>query len=125
MPVETDSGVHASAQVVHFETDVERSERAWTIGVNTYLPTDITVVAASSVSDDFHARFSALSRRYRYVIYSSAFCPAILAKGVTWTYKTLDVAAMEAAAKVFLGYSRFLFFSRDSAVKPILLYGRS
>ncbi|MBU1297295.1 MAG: tRNA pseudouridine(38-40) synthase TruA [Gammaproteobacteria bacterium] len=106
----TDSGVHASAQVVHFETDVERSERAWTIGVNTYLPTDITVVAASSVSDDFHARFSALSRRYRYVIYSSAFCPAILAKGVTWTYKTLDVAAMEAAAKVFLGTHDFSSF---------------
>jgi tRNA pseudouridine38-40 synthase len=106
----TDSGVHASAQVVHFETDVERNERAWTIGVNTYLPTDITVVAARSVSDDFHARFSALSRRYRYVIYSSDFCPAILAKGVTWTYKTLDAGAMKEAAKAFLGTHDFSSF---------------
>ena len=106
----TDSGVHASAQVVHFETDVERNERAWTIGVNTYLPSDITVVAASYVSEEFHARFSALSRRYRYVIYSSPFCPAILAKGVTWTYKTLDVDAMKEAAKVFLGTHDFSSF---------------
>ena len=106
----TDSGVHASAQVVHFETSVERNERAWTLGVNTYLPSDIAVVAASPVSNDFHARFSALSRRYRYVIYSSDFCPAILSKGVTWTYKNLDVAAMKEAAKVFLGTHDFSSF---------------
>jgi tRNA pseudouridine38-40 synthase len=106
----TDSGVHASAQVVHFETEVERNERAWTIGVNTYLPTDITVVAARYVADDFHARFSALSRRYRYVIYSSDFCPAILSKGVTWTYKTLNVQAMKKAASVFLGTHDFSSF---------------
>jgi tRNA pseudouridine38-40 synthase len=106
----TDSGVHASAQVVHFETDVERNERAWTLGVNTHLPSDITVVAASPVSNDFHARFSALSRRYRYVIYSSDFCPAILSKGITWTYKNLDVSAMKEAAKVFLGTHDFSSF---------------
>lgn len=106
----TDSGVHASAQVVHFETDVERNDRAWTLGVNTYLPSDIRVVAARYVADDFHARFSALSRRYRYVIYQSAFCPAILANGVTWTYKTLNVEAMKEAAAVFLGTHDFSSF---------------
>ncbi|WOD07279.1 tRNA pseudouridine(38-40) synthase TruA [Marinomonas sp. GJ51-6] len=106
----TDSGVHASAQVVHFETDVERNERAWTLGVNTYLPSDISVVAARNVSDDFHARFSAVSRRYRYVIYSSDLRPAILAKGVTWTYKKLDADVMKEAAKVFLGTHDFTSF---------------
>ena len=106
----TDSGVHASAQVVHFETHAERNERAWTLGVNTYLPADISVVAARYVNDDFHARFSALSRRYRYVIYTSPFCPAVLAKGVTWTYKTLNVEAMKEAASVFLGTHDFSSF---------------
>ena len=106
----TDSGVHASAQVVHFETHVVRNERAWTLGVNTYLPADISVVAASDVDDEFHARFSAVSRRYRYVIYSSERRPAILAKGVTWTFKTLNVDAMKEAAKVFLGTHDFTSF---------------
>ncbi|WP_111640080.1 tRNA pseudouridine(38-40) synthase TruA [Marinomonas shanghaiensis] len=106
----TDAGVHACAQVVHFETNVERSERSWTTGVNTYLPNNIAVVAARYVSEDFHARFSALSRRYRYVIYSSDFCPAILPKGVTWTHKALDVVAMKEAAKVFLGTHDFSSF---------------
>jgi len=106
----TDSGVHASAQVVHFETSVKRSERAWTLGVNTYLPSDISVVAASDVAEDFHARFSAVSRRYRYVIYSSALRPAILAQGVTRTYKSLDVESMEKAAKAFLGTHDFTSF---------------
>jgi tRNA pseudouridine38-40 synthase len=106
----TDSGVHASAQVVHFETDVERSERSWTLGVNTHLPSDIAVVAARYVDDEFHARFSALSRRYRYVIYQSALRPALLSKGLTWTYKTLDVERMKAAATCFLGTHDFSSF---------------
>lgn len=106
----TDAGVHASAQVVHFETDVDRNERAWTLGVNTYLPPDISVVAARYVSDEFHARFSAMSRRYRYVIYSSDLRPAILAKGVTWTYKKLDANAMKEAAKTFIGTHDFTSF---------------
>jgi tRNA pseudouridine38-40 synthase len=106
----TDSGVHASAQVVHFETDAERNERAWTLGVNTYLPSDIRVVAARDVADDFHARFSALSRRYRYVIYQSSICPAILSNGVTWSYRALDAQAMKEAASVFLGTQEFSSF---------------
>ncbi|MCB5160418.1 tRNA pseudouridine(38-40) synthase TruA [Marinomonas algarum] len=106
----TDSGVHACAQVVHFETHVKRHERAWTLGVNTYLPKDISVVAARHVDDDFHARFSALSRRYRYVIYSSPLRPALLSSGVTWTYKPLDVCSMQEAAKVFVGRHDFSSF---------------
>jgi tRNA pseudouridine38-40 synthase len=106
----TDSGVHASAQVVHFETDSERNERAWTLGVNTYLSSDIRVVTARYVADDFHARFSALSRRYRYVIYQSPICPAILTNGVTWSYRALDARAMKEAASVFLGTHDFSSF---------------
>ncbi|WP_133011398.1 tRNA pseudouridine(38-40) synthase TruA [Marinomonas flavescens] len=106
----TDSGVHASSQVVHFETDEERSERSWTLGTNTHLPSDIAVVAARYVDDDFHARFSALSRRYRYVIYPTALRPAILSSGLTWTYKSLDVGAMAQAAECFLGTHDFTSF---------------
>ncbi|NVK73666.1 MAG: tRNA pseudouridine(38-40) synthase TruA [Oceanospirillaceae bacterium] len=106
----TDSGVHASAQVVHFETNSIRNERAWTLGVNTHLPNDISIVAARYVNDDFHARFSALSRRYRYVIYQSDLRPAILANGVTWSYRKLDVLAMKDAAKYFVGEHDFSSF---------------
>lgn len=121
----TDSGVHASAQVIHFETDVERSERAWTLGVNTYLPADISVVAARHVSEDFHARFSALSRRYRYIIYQSNLRPAILAKGVTWTYKKLNTEVMKEAANVFIGTHDFTSFravgcQANSPIRTIL-----
>ena len=106
----TDSGVHACAQVVHFETTVERNERAWTLGVNSNLPSDIAVVAAKEVHASFHARFSALSRRYRYIILLSALRPALLNREVTWTHKTLDVARMQEAAKGFLGKHDFTSF---------------
>jgi pseudouridylate synthase I len=103
----TDAGVHASSQVVHFETASERPIRAWTLGVNTHLPPDISVVAANYVADEFHARFSALTRRYRYVIYQSEFRPAIMAKGVTWTYKDLSEQKMQQAAACFIGTHDF------------------
>ncbi|GAB3475407.1 tRNA pseudouridine(38-40) synthase TruA [Marinomonas epiphytica] len=106
----TDAGVHASAQMVHFDTDAERSMRAWTLGANTHLPKDIAVVGAKPVNNEFHARFSALSRRYRYVIYQSEVRPALLSKGVTWTYKPLDVARMQAASRYFLGTHDFTSF---------------
>jgi len=64
----TDAGVHATGQVVHFNCDAPRNERAWTLGVNANLPDSVAVTWAKSVPDDFHARFSATHRRYRYVI---------------------------------------------------------
>ncbi|TBR42144.1 tRNA pseudouridine(38-40) synthase TruA [Marinomonas agarivorans] len=106
----TDAKVHASAQVIHFETHVDRDDRAWVFGVNSHLPSDIAVVAASRVADDFHARFSAVSRRYRYVIYTSEVKPALLAQEVTWTYKSLDVEKMRVAAQCFLGTHDFSSF---------------
>ena len=64
----TDTGVHATAQVVHFDTQAERGMRSWIYGANANLPKTVSVQWACAVSDDFHARFSAVRRRYRYVI---------------------------------------------------------
>ena len=66
----TDAGVHATGQVIHFETTAQRAEGAWTMGVNSHLPDNIAVRWAKSVDDSFHARFSATARRYRYIIYN-------------------------------------------------------
>lgn len=77
----TDAGVHATGQVVHFETTARRKDAAWTMGVNTHLPPDIAVRWVSPVADDFHARFSATARRYRYIIFNHRYRPAVLQQG--------------------------------------------
>ena len=64
----TDAGVHALEQVVHFDSCVSRDMQAWTMGTNTYLPDNVCIIWAKQVSDDFHARYSAIARYYRYVI---------------------------------------------------------
>ena len=74
----TDTGVHALVQVIHFDTHAGRSERSWVFGANANLPKDVTTVWAKPVSGGFHARFSALSRRYRYVILNRDVRPAVL-----------------------------------------------
>ncbi|MGL6294785.1 MAG: tRNA pseudouridine synthase A, partial [Plesiomonas sp.] len=78
----TDSGVHGTGQVVHFDTDSVRKDAAWTLGTNANLPDDIAVRWATEVSEEFHARFSATARRYRYIIYNYGYRPAILRHGV-------------------------------------------
>ena len=103
----TDAGVSACRQIIHFDSSVERPERAWVMGSNTYLPDDIAILWVKQVSMEFHARFSALSRRYRYLIYSSEVKPAILTKGVTWTWKNLDVARMQKASTYLVGEHDF------------------
>lgn len=103
----TDAMVHASGQVVHFDTHLERPMRSWVMGANRYLPKDISVVWAHPVPLDFHARFSAQARRYRYVIYSDEIRPAHLGDEVTWTHQPLDVALMRAAARYFVGKHDF------------------
>ncbi len=103
----TDARVNATYQIIHFDSQVQREERAWVLGSNSHLPDDIAVRWARPVSDDFHARFSALERRYRYLIYSSPVKPAILARGVTWTYKTLDIERMRTAAAYLIGEHDF------------------
>ena len=103
----TDTGVHALGQVIHFETSADRSERSWVLGVNANLPKDISVHWAQPVDDDFHARFSALSRRYQYIILNQFSRPAILSRRVTWQGKALDVELMSKAAEALVGEHDF------------------
>jgi tRNA pseudouridine38-40 synthase len=83
----TDAGVHASCQVIHFDSDAHRSPRNWIHGANANLPADISLSWVTPIGLDFHARFSAVARRYRYVIYNDPIRPAHLAHEVTWNYR--------------------------------------
>ena len=103
----TDTGVNGCYQVVHFDTPNQRIDRAWVMGTNRHLPDDIAVLWAKPVSDQFHARFSAQARRYRYLIYSAPVKPAILSRGVTWTHKSLDIARMQSASRCLIGEHDF------------------
>ncbi|MFD0965769.1 tRNA pseudouridine(38-40) synthase TruA [Seminibacterium arietis] len=106
----TDAGVHATGQVVHFDTTAVRLEKAWSFGINANLPNDIAVRWAKIVDDDFHARFSATARRYRYIIYNHKLRPAILASGLTHYHGELDHSLMHQAAQALLGEHDFSSF---------------
>ena len=114
----TDTGVHATSQVVHFDAEVIRPERAWVFGVNSYLPHDISVLWASVVNDSFHARFSATARRYRYVILNRLARAALLNKQVSWQHGELNVNAMHEAAQALLGEQDFSSF-RSAACQSV------
>ena len=103
----TDSGVHARAQVIHFDCNFVRPEKAWLMGTNTHLPDDIVVRWAGQVSRDFHARFSARRRRYRYVIYNHRVAPGIVRGLVTWECRALNAARMAEGAAYLLGRHDF------------------
>lgn len=103
----TDSGVHAIGQVIHFDTDAIRSERAWLLGTNTHLPADVAVTWVRVVPESFHARFKATGRVYRYLICNRMARPANLAGKITWDYRPLDVNRMQAAANLLLGEHDF------------------
>jgi tRNA pseudouridine38-40 synthase len=111
----TDAGVHGTGQVVHFETHALRKDAAWTLGVNANLPGDIAVRWVKHVPDDFHARFSATARRYRYVIYNHRLRPAVLSQGVTHYHQPLDAERMQRAAQCLLGKMISPHFARCSA----------
>ena len=102
----TDSGVHASSQVCHFDTYAIRNPYNWVMGVNSQLPDDISVAWASEVDPDFHARFRALSRQYIYLIKCSSSRSALLKKSVTLTHKKLDPQLMAVAAQSLIGRGR-------------------
>ena len=106
----TDSGVHGFAQVIHFDAPVERSSKAWVLGVNANLPFDIRVHWALAVANDFHARFSATARRYRYLIANTAVRPALLGRQITWQRQPLDERLMHAQAQCLLGEQDFSAF---------------
>lgn len=103
----TDTGVNGTWQVIHFDCQFDRPERALVMGTNTHLPDDIAIKWAKKVPDSFHARFSAKARRYRYVIYSAPVKPAILPRGTTWTHKKLDVEKMHQAGQHLVGEHDF------------------
>ncbi|MDC3332701.1 tRNA pseudouridine(38-40) synthase TruA [bacterium] len=103
----TDSGVHASHQVVHFDTPVDRAEKAWVMGCNTQLPKDVAVHWAKPVTPDFNARFSATARRYRYIILNTPARNAVLPYGVTLETMPLNECAMHEAAQSLLGEQDF------------------
>jgi len=106
----TDAGVHGRCQVVHFDTAVQRDMRGWVLGTSSNLPTSVAVLWAQPVPDDFHARFSARSRRYRYTILNRGIRPALDARYVTWERLPLDAARMHAAAQALIGEHDFSAF---------------
>lgn len=106
----TDAGVHAIGQVIHFDTQAARSDRSWILGTNTYLPADIRILWARHVTDDFHARFSALARQYRYIIYNNIVASAILRDRSMWTPVTLNEKLMHEAGQCLIGKHDFSSF---------------
>lgn len=103
----TDSAVHATGQIVHFDTTADRNLDAWRFGINRFLPVDIRVHWVQFVDTEFHARFSALSRTYRYIFYNSKVKPAILRNYATYYYADLDLKLMQQGAKHLLGRKDF------------------
>ena len=106
----TDAGVHATAQIVHFDVPVPRADVAWTLGVNSNLPAGIAVRWAREVDSEFSARFSATSRRYRYIIANTRFRPGIHSAGVSHYHQPLDAKVMQEGAQALIGEHDFTAF---------------
>ena len=106
----TDTGVHALEQIVHFDTDVIRPLSAWVRGANALLPKNVSVLWAHEVPLEFHARFSARGRSYRYILMDRPVRPAIWQSKVGWFHLPLDECAMQAAAQHLLGTHDFSAF---------------
>ena len=103
----TDAGVHATGQVAHFDTDVTRPPRAWTLGTNGFAHPHVSVLWAREVPEAFHARFTARCRHYRYLILNRRCRPGLLQGRVAWVRSPLDAAAMHQAAQYLLGEHDF------------------
>ncbi len=117
----TDAGVHALQQVIHFDTQANRPQQAWIRGLNSLLPKTVAVRWVIPVSGTFHARHSALERRYTYVLLSDPVRPARLQHQVGWVHHPLDVQSMQLAAKQLLGEHDFSSFraSQCQAKGPV------
>lgn len=129
----TDTGVHATAQVVHFDTVAVRPAQAWIRGVNANLPEGIAVLHAQQAAPEFHARFDAYGRHYRYLLESSPVRSPLLKHRVGWTHLKLDIEPMRRAAALLVGEQDFSSFraaecQAKSPVKTIysaeITYGR-
>jgi tRNA pseudouridine38-40 synthase len=110
----TDAGVHATHQVIHFDTPSERSAKSWLMGCNAHLPETVVVRDARAVPQDFHARFSAESRRYRYLVYCNPVRCALSPRGLTWLRYPLEEEPMREAAQHLLGARDFSAFRAAS-----------
>lgn len=106
----TDAGVHATAQVLHFDAVNARPLTAWVRGSNAHLPNGVAILWAREVADDFHARFAAQERSYRYYLLNHPVRPALMAGRVGWVHAELDIDAMRAAALHLLGVHDFSSF---------------
>jgi tRNA pseudouridine38-40 synthase len=117
----TDAGVHAFNQVVHLDSPVARTPFSWVRGTNRYLPHDIALQWCQPVHERFHARFDARGRRYRYLLLESPVRPALEHGSAGWVFRTLDVAAMQAAAALLIGEHDFSSFrsSECQARSPV------
>jgi tRNA pseudouridine38-40 synthase len=114
----TDAGVHGINQVVHLDTELSRDPFSWVRGTNTYLPKDIAVQWAAEVPRGFHARNSALGRRYAYVLLEAAVRPALESGRVGWVFRPLDAHAMRAAAQHLIGQHDFSSFRSSLCQSP-------
>ncbi|MBP6514812.1 MAG: tRNA pseudouridine(38-40) synthase TruA [Steroidobacteraceae bacterium] len=114
----TDAGVHAACQVAHFDTTAQRRMRGWVFGANTNLPNDVALLWAVPVAPDFHARYSARARSYRYVILNREVRPAIERKRVCWIHDPLDAPLMHEAAQALVGRHDFSSFRASECQSP-------
>lgn len=114
----TDAAVHATGQVAHFDTSADRPPRGWLLGANTHLPPDIALTWATEVDRDFHARYTAIARSYRYCLLQRATRPVLLRDRVCWVRAALDVAAMNEAAQVLVGEHDFSSFRAVECQSP-------
>lgn len=103
----TDTGVHGVGQVIHFDTEAPRSERGWLLGANVNLPMDINITWVKPVTEDFHARFKAVSRSYRYQILNRHARSSLWHKRAVWMHQPLDAGRMQEAAKLLVGQHDF------------------
>src|SRR5262245_31726350 len=117
----TDAGVHALNQVIHFDAPVQREPFSWVRGTNTHLPRDIAVQWSQQVPADFHARYHARGRRYRYVLLQSPVRPSLESGLVGWVFDPLDLEAMRSAADSLIGEHDFSSFrsSECQAASPV------
>jgi tRNA pseudouridine38-40 synthase len=106
----TDKGVHATGQVAHFSTEVERPLNSWLMGANTNLPKDIALHWIRDVDESFHARYSALARRYQYIIFNRSIRSALYPHRMSWHFRHLDALRMHEAGQHLVGEHDFQSF---------------
>lgn len=106
----TDAGVHALEQIVHFDVEAKRELHTWMLGGNSYLPNDVRIILVKEAIDDFHARYSAIARFYRYIILNRPARSALFPRQVTWCYPQLNAKKMHEAAQYLIGEHDFSSF---------------